>query len=352
LVDAGDGEYVTGTEGFRVPNKYVAAVWADDGPEPHRRGTSKISEDPGFAAEAADVVGLYLQPPGEAVVLRVDEKTQIQALDRTQPVLPVAFDAIEQRPHDYVRHGVTSLFAAPDVETGEVTGDCRPTRDGAEFLAFPETVVAARPHRDAHVAPGDLSTHETPDVTAWLTANPRVRFHFTPVGSSWLNQIETWFGVAERQAIHRGTSSSVNSLIHTIRHYVDHWNRDAKPFTRTATADETLVKAQLVQASIKKLVDNNDGQTRQTREALAPRRPGGRPLREAAIGDRQRPQAPRCTIKIEEQASGASTCPCTQNRARSTASVAQLRSSPPGNCIAASAAADASTTSAHPGCAI
>ena len=190
-------------------------------------------------------------------MLCVDEKTQIQALDRTQPLLPIAFGVTEQRTHDYVRHGVTNLFAALNVGTGEIIGDCRPTRDGQEFLTFLKKAVAAHPGRDVHIVLDNLSTHSTPDVRAWLTANPHVTFHFTPVGSSWLNQIETWFGIAERQAIHRGTFSSVNSLIHTIRHYINHWNDQARPFIWTATANEILAKVQLVQTHVKKLVDNN-----------------------------------------------------------------------------------------------
>lgn len=152
---------------------------------------------------------------------------------------------------------MTNLVAALNVGTGEVIGDCRPSRNGREFLAFLKKAVAAHPDTEVHVVLDNLSTHRTPDVKAWLQANPRVHPHVTPVGSSWLNQIETWFGIAERQAIHRGTFSSVNSLVRTIRQYINHWNSDPKPFAWTATADEILTTVRLVQTSIKKLVDNN-----------------------------------------------------------------------------------------------
>jgi transposase len=167
--------------------------------KPHRQGTFKLSKDPEFAAKVADVVGLYLDPPGGAVVLSIDEKTQIQALDRTQPMLPIAFDATEKRTHDYVRHGTTNLFAALNVATGEVFGECKPTRNGANFLDFLKKAVKPHTDADVHVVLDNLSTHTTPEVTAWLERNPRVHLHFTPVGSSWINQIETWFGIITRQ---------------------------------------------------------------------------------------------------------------------------------------------------------
>ncbi len=203
------------------------------------------------------MVGLYLQPPGGAVVLSVDEKTQVQALDRTQPVLPIAFAATEKRTHDYVRHGTTNLFAALNVGTGEVVGECRPTRNGRDFLAFLKKAVKPHKGKEIHVVLDNLSTHTTPEVKEWLAANPHIHFHFTPVGSSWINQIETWFGIITRQSIRRGTFASVNVLITQIHNYINSWNADAKPFTWTATADEILAKVRLVQANIKRLVDNN-----------------------------------------------------------------------------------------------
>jgi transposase len=191
------------------------------------------------------------------VVLSIDEKTQIQALDRTQPLLPMTFDVTEQRTHDYVRHGITNLFAALNVGTGEVLGECTPARDGAYFLAFLKKAVKPHAGKDVHVVLDNLSTHTTPEVMAWLENNPQVRFHFTPKGSSWINQIETWFGIITRQSIRRGTFTSVKVLIAQIRDYITHWNTTATPFTWTATAEDILAKVRLVQTNIKKLVDNN-----------------------------------------------------------------------------------------------
>jgi transposase len=249
--------FIKRTTGVYVSHRYVAELWRQAGLRPHRQGTFKVSRDPEFAEKVADVVGLYLDPPGGAVVLSIDEKTQIQALDRTQPLLPIEFDASEKRTHDYVRHGTTNLFAALNVTTGEVFGECKPVRDGANFLAFLKQAVKPHAGSEIHVVLDNLSTHTTPEVMAWLERNPHVHFHFTPIGSSWINQIETWFGIITRQSIRRGTFTSVTLLIRQIRAYIDHWNSNPKPFTWTATADEILVKVQLVQTSIKKLVDNN-----------------------------------------------------------------------------------------------
>jgi transposase len=249
--------FIQRTEGVYVSHHYVAKLWREAGLKPHRHGTFKLSKDPQFAAKVADVVGLYLQPPGGAVVLSIDEKTQIQALDRTQPVLPIAFDASEKRTHDYVRHGTTNLFAALNVATGEVFGECKPTRNGVNFLDFLKKAVKPHAGADVHVVLDNLSTHTTPEVKTWLERNPHVHFHFTPVGSSWINQIETWFGIITRQSIRRGTFTSVTVLIKQIRDYIEHWNADSKPFAWTATADDILAKVQLVQTNIKKLVDNN-----------------------------------------------------------------------------------------------
>jgi transposase len=250
-------DYLTRTEKTPVSHHWVANLWRQHGLKPHRQGTFKISKDPQFADKVADIVGLYLDPPCAAVVLSLDEKTQIQALDRTQPLLPIEFDATEQRTHDYLRHGTTNLFAALNVSTGEVIGECVPARNGAAFLAFLKKAVAPHAGREIHVVLDNLSTHTTPDVRAWLDAHPNVHFHFTPKGSSWLNQIETWFGIITRQAIRRGTFSSVQILIRTIRDYIASWNTNPQPFQWTATADDILAKVRLVQLNIKKLVANN-----------------------------------------------------------------------------------------------
>jgi transposase len=249
--------FIVRTEGVYVSHHYVAKLWRENRLRPQKQGTFKVSKDPEFADKVADIVGLYLDPPGGAVVLSLDEKTQIQALDRTQPVLPIAFDASEKRTHDYVRHGTTNLFAALNVGTGEVYGERKPTRNGAGFLSFLKKAVKPHQGKDVHVVLDNLSTHGTPEVQAWLATNPQVTFHFTPIGSSWLNQTENWFSIITRQAIRRDTFSSVKVLIGQIRDYIQHWNTDAKPFAWTATADEILAKVRLVQTNIKKLVDNN-----------------------------------------------------------------------------------------------
>jgi transposase len=249
--------FIKRTEGVTVSYHYVAKLWRENGLRPHRQGTFKISKDPDFADKVADIVGLYLDPPGGAVVLSVDEKTQVQALDRTQPLLPITFHASEKRTHDYVRHGVTNLFAALNVGTGEVVGECYPVRDGANFLAFLKKAVKPHAGKQIHVVLDNLSTHTTPEMMAWLEANPHIQFHFTPKGASWVNQIETWFGIITRQSIRRGTFTSVKVLIGQIRDYITHWNTNPKPFVWTATADEILAKVRTVQTNIKKLVDNN-----------------------------------------------------------------------------------------------
>jgi transposase len=246
------------TEGVTVSHNYVAKLWRENDLKPHQTGTFKVSRDPAFAEKVADVVGLYLDPPEGAVVLSIDEKTQIQALDRTQPMLPIAFGAREKRTSDYVRNGTTNLFAALNVGSGEVLGECKPTRNGTDFLDFLKKAVKPHADKEIHVVLDNLSTHTTPDVEKWLSENAHVQFHFTPVGSSWLNQIETWFGIITRQSIRRGTFSSVKVLIKQIRDYISNWNTNAKPFVWTASSDEILAKVRLVEANIKKLVANND----------------------------------------------------------------------------------------------
>ncbi|SBW22523.1 putative transposase [Candidatus Protofrankia californiensis] len=163
--------FITRTMGVSVSYHYVAKLWRDNGLKPYRQGTFKVSKDPAFAEKVADIVGLYLDPPGGAIVLSLDEKTQIQVLDRTQPLLPIEFDACEKRTYDYVRHGTTNLFAALNVETGEVFGECKPTRNGADFLAFLKKAVKPHVGKDVHIVLDNLSTHTTPDAEAWLEKN-------------------------------------------------------------------------------------------------------------------------------------------------------------------------------------
>jgi transposase len=249
--------YLKRAEQITVSWHYVAKLWREHDLKPHRQGTFKLSRDPRFAEKVLDVVGLYLDPPAGAVVLSFDEKTQVQALDRTQPLLPIDFGLTEKRTHDYKRHGTTNLFAALEVATGQVTADCYPRRTGKAFLAFIKKAVKPHAGKQIHVVLDNLSTHDTPEVNAWLARNPNVAFHFTPVGSSWINQIETWFGIITKQAIRRGTFTSVNALIGRIRDYVEHWNTDAQPFVWTATAEEILAKVRWVETNVKQLVANN-----------------------------------------------------------------------------------------------
>lgn len=249
--------YLKQQEGISVSHNFVSALWREHDLQPHRQGTFKLSTDPAFEEKVIDVIGLYLDPPMDAVVLSIDEKTQIQALDRTQPLLPMTFSKTEKRTHDYVRHGTTNLFAALNTATGEVLGRCFNRRRTKEFLKFMDQVVATHEGREVHVVLDNLSTHSGPDVDTWLTKHPNVTFHFTPTGSSWLNQVETWFGIITRQAIRRGTFGSVRQLINTINAYITNWNEDSRPFIWTPTANEIIAKVRLVHQDFNKLLDNN-----------------------------------------------------------------------------------------------
>jgi len=221
----------------------IQRIWAEAGLKPHRTETFKWSADPQLAAKVRDVVGLYLAPPERAIVLSVDEKTQIQALDRTQPMLPLRPGQVERHTHDYERHGTTSLFAALNVATGEVTHEARSRHTGADFLAFLRRIDRVYPGAELHVILDNVSTHKTPAVRAWLERHPRITFHFTPTSASWMNQVETWFSVLSRQAIRRGSFRSVKDLVGAIATFIANWNAGATPFTWVKTADEILAKA-------------------------------------------------------------------------------------------------------------
>jgi transposase len=221
----------------------VHRLFRERGLQPHRTETFKFSTDPALEAKVRDVVGLYLEPPEGAIVLSVDEKTQIQALDRTQPLLPMRPGQVERHTHDYTRHGTTCLFAALEVGSGHVTTDHRARHTGADFLAFMRQVARAYPEGELHVVLDNVSTHTTPDVRAWLERHPRITFHFTPTSASWMNQVETWFGVLTRQAIRRGSYRSVKELIAMIDAFTRQWNEGASPFVWTKTADRILAKA-------------------------------------------------------------------------------------------------------------
>ena len=221
----------------------VARIWREWKLAPWRRETFKFSTDPQLEAKVRDVVGLYLDPPEQAVVLSIDEKSQIQALDRTAPILPMRPGLPEKATHDYVRHGTTTLFAALEIATGKVTDACYPRHRHEEFLRFLKQVAKTYPRVKLHIVADNYATHKHPAVQAWLARNPRITMHFTPTSGSWLNMVEIFFGIITRQAIRRGTFTSVKDLIGAIEIYIDAWNERCEPFTWTKTPDEIIAKA-------------------------------------------------------------------------------------------------------------
>jgi putative transposase len=213
------------------------------GLQPHRQDSFKLSTDPFFIEKVRDIVGLYLNPPDCALVLSVDEKSQIQALNRTQPMLPMGLGYIEGVTHDYKRHGTTTLFAALDVASGAVIAQCKPRHRHQEFLAFLRHLDRNLPaDLDVHLIIDNYGTHKHPKVRTWLAARPRYHVHYTPTYASWLNQVERWFALITQQSIRRGSVHSVRELIANINHYVEHYNRETRPFVWTATADSILAK--------------------------------------------------------------------------------------------------------------
>lgn len=228
---------------LKLGDATVARAWRRYGVQPWRRGTFKFSTDPALEAKVRDVVGLYLNPPQNAVVLCVDEKSQIQALDRTQPILPLRPGLPEKATHDYRRHGTTTLFAALEIASGKVTDACYERHGKAEFLAFLKKVARAYPRRELHVVVDNYHTHKHAEVQTWLTGHPRISLHFTPTSSSWLNLVEVFFGIVTRQAIRRGTFTSVRDLVAAISRFIDGWNQRCHPFTWTKTADQILPHA-------------------------------------------------------------------------------------------------------------
>ena len=221
----------------------VSRIWRAFGLKPHLHETFKLSADPFFVEKVRDVVGLYLSPPDKAVVLSVDEKSNAQALDRTQPVLPMTPAQAERGTHDYVRHGTTSLFAALDVATGQVIGKCHRRHRQQEFVAFLREIDAAVPYEEGvtvHLVMDNYATHKTPSVKRWLAARPRFVVHFTPTSASWLNQVERFFAEVTEKCIRRGVHRSVAELERAIEAHLAERNRDPKPFRWTATADLIL----------------------------------------------------------------------------------------------------------------
>ena len=227
----------------KLSKSTVQRVWKAFGLQPHRQKHFKISTDPFFVEKVRDIVGLYLNPPDHAIVLGVDEKSQIQALDRTQPMLPLGLGYVEGVTHDYVRHGTTTLFAALDLASGHVLTQCKRRHRHQEFLQFLRHIEVSVPEElEVHLIVDNYCTHKHAKVRRWLAAQPRFRVHYTPTYASWLNQVEIWFNIITQRAIRRGTFKSVRDLIAKIEAFVRHYNRRCHPFTWTATADSILEK--------------------------------------------------------------------------------------------------------------
>jgi transposase len=219
----------------------ISQIWRTFGLQPHRAETFKLSKDPLLIEKVRDIVGLYLNPPDRALVLSVDEKSQIQALDRTQPLLPMRPGQVERRTHDYVRHGTTSLFAALDVRTGKVIGKCHRRHRTIEFRKFLDTIEASVPaDLDIHIIVDNYGTHKTQLIRNWLAKRPRFHMHFTPTYASWINQVERWFAMLTERQIKRGAHRSVRELEAAIQEFLDAHNEDAKPFKWSKTADNIL----------------------------------------------------------------------------------------------------------------
>lgn len=226
-----------------VSHTTVHRLWRAHALKPHRVKTFKFTTDPQAVEKIEDVVGLYLNPPTNAAVLSMDEKTQIQALSRTQPLLPLRPGLPARQTHDYRRNGLTSLYAALEVASGRVLGECRRRHTGADFLAFLKRLARAYRGQALHVILDNSSTHSTPAVQAWLANHPAVQLHFTPKGASWLNLIEAWFGILTRKSVRRGSFETVRALVRHIDHYIAQWNEHPTPFVWTKTPADIITKA-------------------------------------------------------------------------------------------------------------
>jgi putative transposase len=234
-----------------VSKSTVHRIWQAFGLQPHRQKYFKLSSDPFFVEKVRDIVGLYLNPPENAVVLCVDEKSGIQALERTQPMLPLGLGYVEGVTHDYRRHGTTTLFAALDTANGKVLTQCRPRHRHQDYLGFLREIEKNVPNnQEVHIIVDNYATHKHLRVRRWFATRPRFHVHFTPTYSSWLNQVEIWFNRITQQAIRRGTFRSVKDLVEKIDHYVKNSNREARPFTWTATADSIVAKVERLCAGI------------------------------------------------------------------------------------------------------
>ena len=234
----------------------VTRIWRAFGLQPHRTETFKLSPDPLFVEKVRDIVGLYLDPPDRALVLCVDEKSQIQALDRTQPLLPMRPGQAERRTHDDVRHGTTSLFAALEVNSGKIIGQCHHRHRAIEFRKFLGTVEAAvPPDLDIHLILDNYATHKTPVIRRWLTKRPRFHLHFTPIGASWINLVERWFVLLTQKQLRRGVHRRTRALEAAITEYIGISNEHPKPFVWTTTADEILAT---VERFCRRISDSRD----------------------------------------------------------------------------------------------
>lgn len=232
----------------------VQRVWRDNGLQPHRTKSFKVSNDPRFAEKLVDIVGLYLHPPEHALVLSCDEKSQIQALDRTQKSLPIYPGRLKTLTHDYRRHGTTTLFAAMELAQGKIIAECMPRHRHQEWLKFLKKIdVETPPELDLHLIVDNYATHKHPKVKRWLKRHPRVHLHFTPTSSSWLNVIERWFRDITQQRIRNGTFRSVEALTQAIHDYIDHHNANPKSFVWTKKAEDILEKVSRARASLNKI---------------------------------------------------------------------------------------------------
>jgi transposase len=230
-----------------ISKSTVGRYFALFGVQPHRSRSFKLSTDEFFVEKVRDIVGLYLNPPDKALVLCVDEKSQIQALERTQPILPMGLGYAEGVTHDYFRHGTVTLFAALDIVTGGVISQCKPRHRHQEFLSFLKHLDGNTPAAmELHLIADNYATHKHPQVKAWLARHPRFHLHFTPTYSSWLNQVERWFGLITQQAIRSGSFRNVRQLVENIEQYVAHYNKHRRPFVWTATADSILAKVERI----------------------------------------------------------------------------------------------------------
>jgi transposase len=225
----------------KVSQSTVGRIWRAFGLQPHRTESFKLSKDPLFVDKVRDIVGLYVDPPDKAVVLCVDEKSQIQALDRSQPLLPMRPGQVERHSHDYIRHGTTTLFAALDIATGKVLGRCHRRHRAREFRKFLDLIDKSVPaDLDVHLIIDNASTHKTAAIQRWFAKRPRFHVHFTPTSSSWLNLVERWFGLITEKQIRRGVFRSTVALEKAIKNYLEVYNEDPKPFVWTKSADDIL----------------------------------------------------------------------------------------------------------------